>query len=165
MKGKCNKEKTVAAKQELHCGGRARFMGFGEECKVSNSSLVLCPHPIILLLGSRLKKGAFETEWTWCPSRLFIFKVGALQWIEVKAGEGELSHKASFGRLLGAGVCRKTSVFARQHWHQHWVRINRFGSTPNGCCSSKKTGYKVITPKLPLCSALLVSFVLLSTLT
>lgn len=41
-KVKFNKRERVRAKQELQCGGRAIFMGFREECEVSNSSLVFC---------------------------------------------------------------------------------------------------------------------------
>lgn len=75
MKWKCNKKKErVRAKQELQCGGRVRFMGFREECEVSNSSLVFCPQPIILLSAGW---GGILTC-TNLPYDLFIFRVKTL---------------------------------------------------------------------------------------
>lgn len=48
-------KETVEAKQEPQCGGQARFIGFREECEVSNSSLVFCPQHIILLSETGLR--------------------------------------------------------------------------------------------------------------
>lgn len=150
MKWKCNKKKRVRAKQGLQCWGRARFMGFREECEVSNSSLVFCPQPIIPISEAGWKAYISKQAGLVAAPWPLIFRVKALVTLNKGENKTEAYQKTSsvadveldgIQVDLDACVCWRRSVLlhsphihAGSGWNVLWCKLIVKISPGLKCC-------------------------------